>query len=159
MASVIFDTNIYVFHSLKYPDALRVWNEYAVTKNYDVIMSIIQVSELLSYPKIDENILIKNQREKYISISDEIILVDDEIARKAAEIKRAWNKYSGKNLKLPDALIAATAISHDALLISNNDRDFLYLSEYHGLNYQNPISKQEDLYFFVDQMKNQGTKN
>jgi predicted nucleic acid-binding protein len=62
-----------------------------------------------------------------------IVLVDDEIARKAAEIKRIWSNHSGKNLKLPDALIAATAILHDAVLIGNNNRDFLYLSEFHGL--------------------------
>ncbi|MDB5053635.1 MAG: hypothetical protein JWM44_1685 [Bacilli bacterium] len=153
MASVIFDTNIYVFHSLKYQDALQVWNEYAVIKNYDVIMSIIQVAELLSFSKIEDIPAIKIQREKYISLADEVVLVDDEIARKAAEIKRAWNKHSGKNLKLPDALIAATAILHDAVLISNNNRDFLYLSEFHGLKYVNPILNQDDLYNFVENLK------
>lgn len=137
MASVIFDTNIYIFHFFKYPDVLEVF------------MSTIQISEFLSYERIDQHPKLKAEREKYISIADEILLVGERIARKAAELRRVWKKHSGKSLKLPDALIAATAILNDTLLISNNDRDFLYLSQNHGLNYDNPIQNQDDLYRFM----------
>jgi hypothetical protein len=40
---------------------------------------------LLSYPKIDDHAEIRQQREEYISLADEIVLVDEKIARKAAE--------------------------------------------------------------------------
>ena len=153
MASVIFDTNIYIFHSLRYPDALRAWEEQTVTNNCNHLMSIIQVSELLSYSEIDKNPMIRSQREKYISLADEIVVVDDEIARKAAELRRSWNQYSGKTLKLPDALIAATAIVKNAILFGNNDRDFLHLSKFHELQYQNPIENQENLAQFLREKK------
>lgn len=151
MANVIFDTNIYIYHHLQYPPAIETWRQYV--KTHDVLMSMIQVSELLSYPKVDDHPDIMQQREEYISLADEMIMVDEHIARKAAELRRAWKKHSGKGLKLPDALIAATAILNGALLISNNDRDFLYLSQYHGLNYFNPIQNQDDLYRFVAEKK------
>lgn len=154
MANVIFDTNIYIYHHLKYPAAVDVWRQYV--RNHDVYMSIIQVSELLSYPKIDVSPEIRQQREEYISLADEIVLVDEKIARKAAELRRAWKQRSDKTLKLPDALIAATALLHNATLISNNDRDFLYLGEFHGLSYFNPIQSQDDLYRFVEEKKKLG---
>jgi len=31
--------------------------------------------------------------------------------------------------------------------------DFVYLKEFHGLNYYNPIRDQEDLYRFVEEKK------
>lgn len=153
MANVMFDTNVYIFHSLQYSDAIYVWEKYAVNQNYDVILSTIQISELLSYPKLDDQPLLKLQRERYISLADQVIPVDDEIAREAAEIRRMWNRATGKTLKLPDALIAATAIVNKALLVSNNDRDFIYLSKHYGLQYENPIQNQEHLVNYIEQIK------
>ena len=148
MANVMFDTNIYIFHSFKYPDAVDVWDTY-VTENNTIVISTIQIAELLSFHLIDQHPSLKSQREKYISLADEVILVDDRIARKAAELRRAWKLHSGKALKLPDALIASTAIVNEAVLISNNDRDFNYIKEYHGLNYINPIREQEHWASFI----------
>ncbi|MDF2922255.1 MAG: hypothetical protein K0R57_1169 [Paenibacillaceae bacterium] len=103
---------------------------------------------------IDQQPLLRAQREKYISLADEIIAVDEIIARKAAELRRAWKMHTGKALKLPDALIAATAIENDAALISNNDRDFNFIKEYHGLNYSNPIQDQAHLMNFIQAQMN-----
>lgn len=151
MGNVIFDTNIYIYHHLQYPVAVDVWHQYV--KDHDILLSIIQVSELLSYQHIDDNPDIRMQREAYISLADEIVLMDEAIARKAAELRRAWKRHSTKNLKLPDAIIAATAINKEAVLVSNNDRDFLYLEEFHGLRYLNPIKDSNDLYRFVEEKK------
>ncbi len=110
MANVIFDTNIYIFHSFRYKDAVEVWDK-CVSENNAILISTIQITELLSFHLIDQQPSLKTQREKYISLADEVILVDDIIARKAAELRRTWKMYSGKALKLPDAVIAATASS------------------------------------------------
>lgn len=148
----MFDTNIYIFHSFKYSDAVDIWNQY-VNESNDIIISTIQISELLSFHLLDQNQSLKLQREKYISIADRVVYIDEAIARKAADLRRSWKLHSGKSLKLPDALIAATAIINQAVLISNNDKDFSFLKEYQGLEYVNPIQDQENLANFVqDQM-------
>lgn len=120
MTNVIFDSNIYIFHSIAYPDAVRAWNKYMMEG----------------------------------SLADDIISVDESIARKTAEPRRFWKKESGKQLKLPDALIAATAMDRQALLLSNNDRDFLYLSKSHELKYDNPIQDQQELLKYVSEKQN-----
>ncbi len=40
-----------------------------------------------------------------------------------------------KNIKLPDAIIAATALAHDFIIISRNTKDFQNIT---GLGYVNP---------------------
>lgn len=47
--------------------------------------------------------------------------VHTETARRAARYRKA---FSGRGLKLPDALIAATCAEHGAILVTNNLRDF-----------------------------------
>ena len=57
------------------------------------------------------------------------------LARPVAEI--AIQIRIDYTIKLPDAIIAATAIAHDLTLISRNDRDFRKIS---GLKYINPFT-------------------
>ena len=57
--------------------------------------------------------------------------VDDPIAEETIAIRK---KYK---LKLGDALIAATAIMHDAVLVSRNEKDF---GKVEGLKFLNPYS-------------------
>ncbi|WP_059103176.1 PIN domain-containing protein [Shouchella shacheensis] len=152
MANIIFDTNIYIFHSFSYPDALQIWNDNVTDKNA-ILLSTIQISELMSYHKVDTVPKLKKQREKYISLADRIVDVDIHIANKAAELKRSWKTHTGKSLKLPDAIIAATAIVNDAKLFSHNDRDFVFLKEHHHLDYINPIQNKENLSYFIEDIK------
>jgi predicted nucleic acid-binding protein len=92
----------------------------------------------------DTNIYLYHYR-KYPPVVD----VTEGIARKAAEIRRLWKTRTGKNLKLPDAIIAATALLHKASLIGNNDKDFAPLHDMVGLDYRNPIRSQEELRTFL----------
>ena len=57
--------------------------------------------------------------------------VDDPIAEETIAIRK---KYK---LKLGDALISATAIMHDAVLVSRNEKDF---GKVEGLKFLNPYS-------------------
>ena len=57
------------------------------------------------------------------------------LARSVAEI--AIQIRIDYTIKLPDAIIAATAILHDLTLISRNDRDFRKIN---GLKYLNPFT-------------------
>jgi len=70
--------------------------------------------------------------EDFISLATELPL-DKDVTRKAIELRRSYTK-----LKLGDAIIAATAVVHDLILVTNNIKDFkniasLTLIDPHGL--------------------------
>ena len=54
--------------------------------------------------------------------------IDDEIIDKTIELRK---KYK---IKLPDAIIAATAVVHNLTLISHNFRDFQQITELNFIN-------------------------
>jgi predicted nucleic acid-binding protein len=61
----------------------------------------------------------------------EIQYINDEIIERAIQIRKITN------IKLPDAVIAATAMTFDFVLLSDNDKDFLKVESL-GLKYLNP---------------------
>ena len=61
-----------------------------------------------------------------------IIGVDNNIVNETIRIRKIHK------IKLPDALIAATAVVNDLTLIADNDKDFLKVS---GLKYINPKNR------------------
>lgn len=61
----------------------------------------------------------------------EILPLTEDIVDKTIEIRRI------QKIKLPDAIIAATAIAHNFTLISRNDDDFRRIP---GLKYLNPFT-------------------
>ena len=61
--------------------------------------------------------------------SSTVIGVDDNIIKETIKIRKSFK------LKLPDALIAATAITNNMTLIADNDKDFKKVPE---LKYINP---------------------
>jgi predicted nucleic acid-binding protein len=63
-------------------------------------------------------------------MASNIITVNQDIIQKTIEIRKKFR------LKLPDAVIAATALVYDYTLISDNDKDFVKVS---GLKYINPM--------------------
>lgn len=90
------------------------------------VISFVTQIELMSWPIKDATT--QNQVAEFLDGS-KIIGLSEEIIRVTAEIRR------GIGLKLPDALIAATALALRATLVADNDRDFLRVP---GLNYLNP---------------------
>lgn len=61
----------------------------------------------------------------------EILYINEKIIDIAIKIRR------DTNIKIPDAIIAATAISYDYILLSDNDQDFMKIESF-GLKYLNP---------------------
>lgn len=88
-------------------------------------MSVIVKIELMSYR--GNSILEKVIHELVNSVS--ILNISDEIINKTIEIRRKTK------IKLPDAIIAATAIVNKLTLLSCNDADFLKVPKlkYHSL--------------------------
>jgi predicted nucleic acid-binding protein len=91
-------------------------------------VSFITKIELLVWnPPLPDDIKI---REEFLNCS-QITYITDEIIEKAIQIRKE------KNLKLPDAVIAASALANDFTLLSDNDKDFLKVEPL-GLKYLNP---------------------
>lgn len=94
----------------------------------DCKVSFITKIELLVWnPHIPSDIAI---REEFLGES-EIHYINDGIILLAIQIRKSTN------IKLPDAIIAATAIYNDYTLLSTNDNDFKKVVPL-GLKYLNP---------------------
>jgi predicted nucleic acid-binding protein len=88
-------------------------------------LSIITQIELLSW-KIDNSIAIKVEG----FIGDSIIHnINSEVVKRCVELRR------NKKIKTPDAIIAATALAKNYILITNNEKDFANIE---GLKIINP---------------------
>ena len=90
------------------------------------IISFISEIELLAWNPPEESDLIVYQQ--FVQAS-RVLGIDTRVILKTIEIRKQFG------LKLPDAVIASTALIHDLTLIADNDRDFL---EVDGLKYINP---------------------
>jgi predicted nucleic acid-binding protein len=90
-------------------------------------LSVITQIELLCW-KTDTA---KEQQVKDFISDSSILDITTDVITHCVNIRR------NKKIKTPDAIIAATAITNDYTLISNNDKDFKGIK---GLKYINPYS-------------------
>ena len=92
----------------------------------EILISFITRIEVLVYNPSEASVKLTIssilEASSELSMSEEILLKTVEIRRKA-------------KIKLPDAVIAATAIIHNLTLLSDNDSDFLKVGK---LKYINP---------------------
>jgi predicted nucleic acid-binding protein len=141
---VIIDTNIWASHALNYPEVVEYINEL-ISNNAEFLMPTVVEMELLSHWEVETNPQVKAVKYHYIyDMTDKIVDVTSEIAQLAAQIRRKAKIESNKKIKGPDAMIAASAFIHNATLISNNNKDFAWITfnfSYRGqqLSYVNPI--------------------
>lgn len=92
--------------------------ERAVVQHGDITLSTINVVELFAYRSLTSQEI--NQLEQFVEHATVFVLTQD-IATRAAEVRRTYN------LTTTDAVIAATALSRDIPLISQ-DQDFKKVS-------------------------------
>ncbi len=125
--SSLLDSNIAIYlikGGLDYEVEQKLRNATLAGINLSVITKI----ELLGFAFPTNEVQVKT--EKFISKSA-ILPLDDEIVEKTIELRRLYK------VKLPDAIIAATAIVFDFTLYSRNDKDFTQIPE---LKYVNPFN-------------------
>ena len=98
-------------------------SEYILSEIIDdqINISVINKIELLGFSNVEQEII------DLVSFAV-IYHIDDEIIDKTIELRK---KYK---IKLPDAIIAATAIVNDFVLISHNFRDFQRITELNFIN-------------------------
>lgn len=90
-------------------------------------ISSITEMELLGYSELTEEQFAKM---KLFVDSLAVLEIDNLVKKETIKIRRAVK------IKLPDAIIAATAIVYDLELLSRNEKDFLRVE---GLKFVNPF--------------------
>jgi len=110
VVNVLFDTNILIDYLNGIEDARR---EISNCDRQDRHISIITWMEVLVGAKPSEVSALKSWLSRF-----HVIALDDAIAERAVQIRKS------KKIRLPDAIIWATAQVNSLLLISRNTKDF-----------------------------------
>jgi predicted nucleic acid-binding protein len=111
------DTNVLIYYAAGKKEVIDFMEK---NKNAIFYLPSIVIAEFLSYPLIDEESLVKFRAFVYQTT---VINLDIRIAELAAGLRRKYN------LKLADAVIAATAILTNSKLVTRNIRDFKKVKE------------------------------
>jgi predicted nucleic acid-binding protein len=122
----IYDTNIFIYY-LADEQTVNSWFAETFLNLHEVLFSPIIRIELLSFAGLsqEEEQVIEDLLSQFNSVP-----LLQEIENKTIQLKR---KYK---IKIPDAIIAATAIHQDAFLVTRNVQDFQEITE---LKIQNPF--------------------
>jgi predicted nucleic acid-binding protein len=116
----LLDTNaILDFMGKKLPEKSQVFLSEIIDDQINI--SSINKMELLGFSNVEQDLI------DFVGFS-EIYHIDDNIIDQTIELRK---KYK---IKLPDAIIAATAIVNNFILISHNFKDFLKITELHFIN-------------------------
>jgi len=111
----LIDTNVVLdFMGNKLPNDARI--AIAQIIDNEINLSVINKIELLGFSKIEQDLV------DFVNCSN-IISMSDDIVEKTIEVRR---KYK---IKLPDAIIAASALINDFTLVSSNIKDFQIISD------------------------------
>ena len=99
------------------PSSGSQWLQNIINQN-DHCLSVINQIELLGFNGSPAEMAILNS---FIQISA-ILPLNDTIAQETIRLRKAYR------IKLPDAIIAATALVHNCILVTNNISDFQTIS-------------------------------
>jgi len=121
----LIDTNILIYHTCGATKIINFIEDIIIRSSFNI--SILTKIEFLGWDKhTDENF---EKCLRLIEIAN-VYSLDDDIANKAIELRRK------KNIKIADAVIAATAIINNLVLATNNIEDFKDIKE---LRLSNPM--------------------
>ncbi|MBN3871046.1 type II toxin-antitoxin system VapC family toxin [Nostoc sp. JL33] len=124
----VYDTNIFIYYLADEPTVNSFFTEEFLNLHEVLISPIIHI-ELLSFAGLEkeEEQAIRDLLSQFYSVP-----LLREIEEQTIQLKRQYK------IKLPDAIIAATALHKDAFLVTRNANDFQRIAE---LKIQNPFIK------------------
>jgi len=133
----LIDTNIVIYTLQPKKEHKKVVN--FMDKIYDddkvdVLYSVVVEAEVFSRELTQE----VKEKVDILLAEARIVRIDSDIARRAGQI-RVKGKALGYNIKLPDVLIAATAIIEDAILVTHNPIDFRKINQFENINIFDPM--------------------
>jgi predicted nucleic acid-binding protein len=116
----LLDTNAVIdFLGNKLPvDALKQISKVIDT---EINLSVINKIELLGFNRVESSIY------DFVAYAN-ILVLDEDITDLTISLRKEYR------IKLPDAIIAATAIHHNMTLITNNIQDFRMIKDLKLLN-------------------------
>jgi len=124
--NMLVDSNVIIdYVSNRIPEKSAKQLDIYFNSNFSV--SIISKIEVLGFNTQEYEL---KQLESFIQLSS-IVYIDEAVADKTIEIRRM------KRIKLPDAIIAATALVQNCILLSHNTTDF---NKIEGLQVLDPYS-------------------
>lgn len=132
MVSYVLDTDICIYIMQGRPDAIAFWER---CERQAVLFSVVTKAELLSHPALTAE---DRSRINAFLASGILIDVDELIAEKAGELRRRLAQQ-GRKLRLPDALIAATAVTEGAVLVTHNVKDYRAVADVAPLHIEDPM--------------------
>jgi predicted nucleic acid-binding protein len=116
----LLDTNVVLdFMGKKLPDKSKVLLSKIIDNQINI--SAISKIELLGFDHVEQDLI------AFVNFS-EVYYIDDKVIDQTIALR---SKYK---IKLPDAIIAATAIVNDLTLISRDFKDFQKITELQFLN-------------------------
>jgi len=118
----LIDTNVLIYFLQGDKPAVSFFKKII---NDELYISIINKIEVLSFPDLSD------EEEKSINqflLNFVTLDVDNAVAEETIRIRKKYR------LKLGDALICATSIMHDTVLVSRNEQDFSRVKELKFLN-------------------------
>lgn len=123
----LIDTNV-ISHLFadRLPDAGKAFVKNVI--NNDFIISVVVQIEVLTYHEIPDKMPLI---EEFVNLAT-VLPLNTAVTQKAIELRRNQHK-----LKLGDAIIGATALVNNLVLITNNVKDFVNIK---GLKIVNPHS-------------------
>jgi predicted nucleic acid-binding protein len=121
----LIDTNILIYHTKGAEGTIEFISNIIVQKTFNI--SILTKIEFLGWDKHTSDGF---EKCKLLVEPANIYYVNEDIANKAIDLKR------GINIKLADAVIAATAVVHNLKLATRNVDDFKGIE---GLRVVNPF--------------------
>lgn len=119
---ILIDSNIVIYGVQQGFQYLR---DYLA--GHSIAVSKITLLEVLGYHALEEG-----EKDKLLQILLKChqITIDDPVIHKAIELRQQ------KKMSVGDAIIAATALHHQLLLVTANDKDFNWISD---LQFHNPV--------------------
>jgi len=124
--NMLVDSNVIIdYVSNRIPEKSAKQLDIYFNSNFSV--SIISKIEVLGFNTQEYEL---EQLESFIQLSS-IVYIDEAVADKTIESRRM------KRIKLPDAIIAATALVQNCILLSHNTTDF---NKIEGLQVLDPYS-------------------
>ena len=120
----LLDTNIFLYYLEDQKEIVSFFSDQK--KNQDIISySFITKIELLEVPGLiaEETILIENMLSEFYRI---------DYCQEIEDILIIIRKH--KKIKIPDAIIAASAIFNDSILVTRNTQDFINIPNLKVLN-------------------------
>ncbi len=115
----VLDTNAIIYYLKGKPRAVA-FLERILSQDSPLYVSTITEAELLGFPRLTDDELAKMET---ILSTLSIIPLDSRLARLAGFIRRTYQ------LKIPDAIIAATPLFRRSTLVTRNVHDFKKVKE------------------------------